>query len=66
MFPTDPNGPDGPDRSEYVQRDYAGRRRLRLFTFAPPRPAGGSGWPPVRQLTPLGSATQAGSDRSAA
>jgi hypothetical protein len=71
MFPTDPNAPDGPDRSEYVRRDYDashGRvgRVLRLLRSAEPRSTRPSDWPPVRQLTPLGSEPDRGSARSAA
>jgi hypothetical protein len=70
MFPTDPNAPGGLDRSDRVRRYYADRRRLpgrfRLFALEPPRAAGGSGWPPVRQLTPLGSAAARGEGREAA
>jgi hypothetical protein len=70
MFPRDPNAPGGPDRSESVQRDYAGRgrprRRFKLFALADPGRARASGWPPVRQLTPLGSAPERGSTRHAA
>ena len=69
MFPTDPSAPGGPDRSEYVRRHYARgrfRRGLRRLTLAEPRPLRGPGWPPARQLAPLGSAPARGSDRSAA
>ena len=70
MFPTDPNAPDGPDRSEYVRRDYASHGRLgrvlRLLRSAEPSSTSPSGWPPVRQLTPLGSRPDRGSTRSAA
>ena len=70
MFPTDPSAPGGPDRSESVRRDYAGRSRfrqaLRLLTVAEPRPARPSGWPPVRQLAPLDSAPANDSSRTAA
>jgi hypothetical protein len=70
MFPTDPRAPGGPDRSESVRRDYATRSRLgrvlRLLRSAEPTSPGASGWPPVRQLTPLGSAPDRGSTRSAA
>jgi hypothetical protein len=54
MFPTDPNAPGGPDRSESLRRDYARRgrlhRTLRLLSLAEPRPQPATGWPPVRQL----------------
>jgi hypothetical protein len=60
VFPRDPNAPGGPNRSESVRRHYAHRgrlrRRLRLLSLAEPRPLPPSGWPPVKQLTPLGSA----------
>jgi hypothetical protein len=65
MFPTDPNAPGGLDRSESVRRDYARRGQLRrvvrLLSLSEPRKLPPSGWPPVRQLTPLG-----GSRRNAA
>jgi len=58
MFPTDPNAPGGPDRSESLRRHYAQRGRLRrgfrLLSLAGPRTPPRSGWPPVKQLTPLG------------
>jgi hypothetical protein len=70
MFPTDPNAPGGPDRSESVRRDYARRGRIRrglgLLSLAEPRRLPPSGWPPVRQLTPLGSAQAGDSGRTAA
>jgi hypothetical protein len=69
MFPTDPNAPGGPGRSEAVRQGHARRgrlrRRLRLLSLAEPRPLPPSGWPPVKQLTPLGSAP-ARSGRTAA
>jgi hypothetical protein len=67
MFPTDPNAPGGPDRSESIRQDYArrGRLRRRLLSLTEPRPLPLSGWPPVKQLTPLGSAP-ARSGRTAA
>jgi hypothetical protein len=70
MFPTDPNAPDGPDRSEYVRRNYASDRRLgrvlRLLRSSQPKSTTASGWPPVRQLTPLGAETARDNTRSAA
>lgn len=68
MFPTDPNSPGGPDRSEYARRGHTGRigHRLRLLSLKRTRRAGASGWPPVRQLRPLGSAPARESNRSAA
>jgi hypothetical protein len=70
MFPTDPNAPGGPDRSEYLQRDHAGRgrfrRALRQLTLAEPRPASASAWPPVRQLARPSSEPGCGSGRFAA
>ena len=70
MFPTDPSSPGGPDRSEYVRREYARdsrfRRGLRLLTLAAPRPPRTSSWPAVSQLTPLSSAPARDSGRSAA
>jgi hypothetical protein len=69
MFPTDPNAPGGPNRSESLRRHYARRgrlrRTLRLRSFAQPRTASPSGWPPVRQLTPLGSAQREGGRHAA-
>jgi hypothetical protein len=69
MFPTDPNAPGGPDRSEAVRQGYARRgrlrRSLRLLSLAGPRPLPPSGWPPVKQLTPFSSAP-ARSGRTAA
>lgn len=69
MFPTDPNAPDGPNRSESLRRHYARRGRLRrtltLLSQAPPRTPTPSGWPPVRQLTPLGSAQREGGRNAA-
>jgi hypothetical protein len=70
MFPTDPNAPGGPDRSESVRRDHARRgrihRRLRLLSLAERRKLPPAGWPPVRQLRPLGSASARDSGRTAA
>jgi hypothetical protein len=70
MFPTDPNAPGGPDRSESVRRDHARggrlRRGLRLLSLSEPRKLPPAGWPPVRQLTPLGTAQPGESGRSAA
>lgn len=70
MFPTDPNAPGGPNRSESVRRDYAGRSRFRrarrLLTLAEPRPARPPGWPPVRQLSPLDSEPAKDGSRTAA
>jgi hypothetical protein len=68
MFPTDPNAPGSLNRSESLRRHYARRglrRRLRLLSLAESRTLPPSGWPPVRQLTPLGSA-QRGGGRNAA
>jgi hypothetical protein len=66
-FPTDPNAPGGPDRSEQLQRDHANRtrRRFRLLSVAR-TPSDAAGWPPVRQLGPLGSAPRGDRSRSAA
>ena len=59
MFPTDPNAPGGPDRSESLRRHYAHRgrlrRSLRRLSLAPPRTPPPAGWPSVKQLTPLRS-----------
>ena len=70
MFPTDPNAPGGPDRSESLRRHYARRGRLhrglRLLSLAEPRSLPSAGWPPVRQLTPLGSAQARDDGRRAA
>jgi hypothetical protein len=70
MFPTDPNAPGGPDRSESVRRDHARRgrvrRRLGLLSLPNTRPLPPAGWPPVRQLRPLGSASVRDSGRTAA
>lgn len=69
MFPTDPRAPGGPDRSEYVHRGYGRtrrRRRFRLFSLAEPAPSASSGWPPVRQMRPLGSTPARNNTRSAA
>lgn len=70
MFPTDPNAPDGPDRSEYVRRDYARDRRpgrvLRLLGSAQQKSTTVLGWPPLRQLSPLDSEAAGDSTRSAA
>jgi hypothetical protein len=70
MFPTDPNAPGGPDRSESVRRDHARRGRIRrtlgLLSLPNPRPLPPAGWPPVRQLRPLGSASARDSGRTAA
>jgi hypothetical protein len=70
MFPTDPNAPGGPDRSEYLQSAHAGRSRvrraLRRLTLAEPRPASASAWPPVRQLAPPTSEPGCDSGRFAA
>jgi hypothetical protein len=70
MFPTDPNAPGGPDRSESVRRHYARRgrlrRTLRLLSLAEPRPLPPAGWPPVTQLRPLGSASTRDSGSTAA
>ena len=68
MFPTDPNSPGGPDRSEYARRGHTGRirHRLRLLSLKPSHQVGASGWPPVRQLRPLGSTPARERNRSAA
>jgi hypothetical protein len=70
MFPRDPNAPGGPNRSESVRRNYARRarlrRRLRLVALAQPRRLPPTGWPPVTQLRPLGSASARDSGRTAA
>jgi len=66
-FPTDPNGPGGPDRSEHVRRGHANhtRGRFRLLSVARPL-AGAGGWPPVTQLHPFGSAPRRDRSRAAA
>jgi len=66
-FPADPNAPGGPDRSEQLQRAHANRtrRRFRLLSVAPTT-SGAVGWPPARQLRPLGSAPSGDRNRSAA
>jgi hypothetical protein len=70
VFPTDPNAPGGPNRSESVRRHYAHRarfrRRLRLLSLAEPRRLPPTGWPPVTQLRPLGSASARDGGRTAA
>ena len=66
-FPTDPNGPGGPDRSEHVRRGHANstRRRFRLLSGAR-TPSRAGGWPSVAQLRPLGSAPRRERSRAAA
>ena len=67
MFPTDPNAPGAPNRSDSLRRHYARRgrlrRRLSLLSLAEPRTP--PGWPPVKQLTPLGSAQREGGRNAA-
>jgi hypothetical protein len=55
LFPADPNAPGGPGRSEYLERSERSRRPASVRRIAPAFRA--SGWPPVRQLRSVGSAS---------